>query len=438
MLIAWNWALCILTSVALLTTFVKCRAVFLKPSAAFLVFFHIRVQWAGTMLAGTTEMYLPEPIYFIALLHGVPLAALAVTCTAGRRTLWRVWMKVVRSEIQVERRSLVVLLALAGAVTLYYLANVPFGETGLYTIFADPLRSSQARAESLKLLDNPWLQYAFTFLRNSLGPFIAVIATELLISGLHERRLLHSATAAAMLGFIFVAVSLPGERAPAAYLLLAIILSRFLMRGLRGSILGLAGGALAVLSIPALLTISREDLAISLDVYGQYLLVMANRAFVEPAETAMWYVHYAQTTGLFGLGAIPKLAWFFDLGPVDAANIIGLQYALNPLESVSEGTSFIFSYFSYFGAVSMLISLVCLLLLDTVVVVYDGLSERMLVPLVTSLILTSSTLVEADYTTVLLSNGFVVSIVLALILDRLPRVVFAPGTPLSVGGSRAG
>src|SRR5262245_899594 len=138
MFVAWNWALCILTSVAIVTMFVTHRAVFLKPSVAFLVFFHVRVQWAGTVLSGTTETYLPEPAYFIPLLHGVPLAALAVAYVSGRRTLRRVWVRIVRSEIQVERRSLTVLLALAGAITLYYLAHVPFGETGLYTIFADP------------------------------------------------------------------------------------------------------------------------------------------------------------------------------------------------------------------------------------------------------------------------------------------------------------
>jgi len=415
-----------LTSLALVAMFVKHRAVFLKPSVAFLVFFHVRVQWAGTVLSGTTATYLPEPIYFIPLLHGVPLAALAVTYASGRRTLQRVWVNVVRHEIQVERRSLTVLIALAGAITLYYLAHVPLTETGLYTIFADPLRSPQARAESLKLLDNPSLQYGFTFLRNSLGPFIAIIATQMFVSGLHDRRILQITVAVMMLAFVFVAVSLPGERAPASYLLLAIIVSRFLMSGFQGHVLGLVAGGIAALTIPALMTMSREDVAISLDVYGEYLVWMALRAFVAPAETALWYVHHAQTTGLFGLGAIPKLAWLFDIETVDAANVIGVTYALNPLESVSAGTSFIFSYFSYFGVLSMLISLVCLLLLDTVLVVYEGLSERMLIPLVTTLILASSTLVEADYTTVLLSNGFIVSILLALVLDRLPRVVFAP------------
>jgi len=415
-----------LTSLALVAMFVKHRAVFLKPSVAFLVFFHVRVQWAGTVLSGTTATYLPEPIYFIPLLHGVPLAALAVTYVSGRQTLQRVWVNVVRPEIQVERRSLTVLIALAGAITLYYLAHVPLTETGLYTIFADPLRSPQARAESLKLLDNPSLQYGFTFLRNSLGPFIAIIATQMFVSGLHDRRILQITVAVMMLAFVFVAVSLPGERAPASYLLLAIIVSRFLMSGFQGHVLGLVAGGIAALTIPALMTMSREDVAISLDVYGEYLVWMALRAFVAPAETALWYVHHAQTTGLFGLGAIPKLAWLFDIETVDAANVIGVTYALNPLESVSAGTSFIFSYFSYFGVLSMLISLVCLLLLDTVLVVYEGLSERMLIPLVTTLILASSTLVEADYTTVLLSNGFIVSILLALVLDRLPRVVFAP------------
>jgi hypothetical protein len=431
MFVAWNWALCLLTSAALVTAFVRCRALFLKPSVAFLVFFHVRMQWAGTILAETVETTLPEPTVFILLLHGVPLAALAIAYATGRRRLMRVWARVIRTEVQVERRSLLVLLAAAAAVTLYYLVHVPFADTGLYTIFTDPARSPQARAESLKLLDNPSLQYAFTFLRNSLAPLIAIIATQLLVSSVRTRRLLHAGAAAAMLAFVFVAVSLPGERAPAAYLLVAIVLSRLFQRGLRGSIGGPLVGAVAVLSLPAILTMTREDVPLSADVFGQYLLVMANRALAAPAETAMWYVHQAQTTGLFGLGAIPKLAWLFGIEPIDAPNVMGLRYALNPLESVSEGTSFIFSYFSYFGIVSMLISLVCLLLLDTVLAVYEGLSERMLVPLMTTLVLASSTLVEADYTTVLMSNGFVVSVLLVLVLDRLPRLVFEPAVLLA-------
>ena len=44
--------------------------------------------------------------------------------------------------------------------------------------------------------------------------------------------------------------------------------------------------------------------------------------------------------------------------PIQADNLIGLRYALNPLESVSAGTCFVFSYFSYFGVISIVISLI--------------------------------------------------------------------------------
>jgi hypothetical protein len=203
---------------------------------------------------------------------------------------------------------------------------------------------------------------------------------------------------------------------------LVIILSRFLKKGLPLRPGRLFAAMVVVLAIPTLLTLLREGRSIDLGVSLTYLSAMFARAFAIPAEVAFWYLHYAQTAGFFGVAGVPKLAWLFDVTPMVVDNLIGLTYAVNPGNSISADTCFVFSYYSCFGLISVFFSLGALLLLDWIAGACQFVSNTLLTPLVASLLLSAQTLVEGDYTTVFLTNGFVVMIVIALFVDQFARM----------------
>jgi hypothetical protein len=139
-------------------------------------------------------------------------------------------------------------------------------------------------------------------------------------------------------------------------------------------------------------------------------------------ETGLWHAHYAQTAGHVGIRAIPKLAALVGATPVDMSNLIGRLYAVNPLATVSANTSYVFSYYGYFGILSFPFSLLGLWLLDGALWVYGKMPDDLLVGVIATVGSGSLALVSTDYTIALISHGLLAALVVALALARIgPR-----------------
>jgi hypothetical protein len=442
----WNWVLCSTTFILLVVAILRQRFLLIKPSILVIVFFHIMVQWSSTVQAAYIESYLPDPWAFMLLVHGFPLIGFCVAFFTWRRQAFHIWCRVTTLRDPSPKIIQRVMLILGGCIVVflaYYLRAVPFSSTGLHAILFNPAESTLAREESLKLLDNPIVQYGYGLTSSAAAPILAVILTILLLKKVKHGQLVGALfNAVAILGLLFV-VSLTGARIYAAVVALAIVFALWLKKGLPIKPVPLVLAGVVVLIIPVLLSLLRQGAELDASSFLYYLTTggMGRRVFVVPTMVGMWYVDYAQTQGFVGVAGIPKLAVLLGVEPVIIQNVIGLKYMGTHIESVQATVGYLFSYFAYFGPLSLVLSLIGLWVLDLVLLGYRRLSDNLLLPCVAAVSVSCARFVGSDYTTVLITHGFLTSLVVALVVDIASRVVITIGparaAPSMVGHVRA-
>lgn len=421
--VALNLSACLATSLLLAVAIWRDRALLLKPSVFVVLFFHLMVQWAAVADAEQLYARLPDPWSFALLAQGFPLIGLVLSLSGGRKSLHLIWRRLVRPQptpAHYRRRAVLILATCMAAVLAYFFTVVPLTRTGIYAILFDPERSSIAREESYKLVRDPLLRYSFSFMTAAVAPLLAVLLAERLSESLKPPRPRQALLAALGLVGILVAVSPTGARGYPAAVIFAVLLSLYLRRGAPLNVVQILLAGAAVLALPTLLTVLREGRQLDARViWTAFADGIVGRTFHTPMETGFWHVHYAQTAGPVGLPGVPKLAVVWGLPPVNVANLIGRRYAINPLDSVSANTAYVFSYYCYFGVLSFPFSLLALWLLDGILWVYRRLSDAVLLPCVASVSVASLAFVSSDYTTVLLTHGLALIPTAALGLDRL-------------------
>lgn len=416
-----NWLLCLTTSVVLGVLLLRRRFLLIKPGIVVILFFHVMVQWAATIDAGYIEGFLPEPWDFLMLVHVFPLLGLLIASRLFERETRMVWQKIVARNTATHTvhsaDQLVLFLAIL-LITIVYLSYVPLSTTGLFAILFDPENAAISREYSLKLIDNPLLQYMFTFMASAFAPIFASICTLSLIR--REQRAAKSLLDLSFLLFTMVIVSLTGARSGSAEFILTVALTWFLFRGTSTSLI-YAGVALLLIAIPpTVLTLLREGRVVTLESFWLYLSTgIVKRVFQGPMETGLWYVHFAQITDFIGIRGIEKLALFFGYQPINMPNTIGLMYTQTRISSISANASYVFSYYSYFGLFAFFPSLLALWLLDTVVFFYNRIRASLIIPCITAITISSISFVSTEYTTVLISHGFLIILVVVFALNKI-------------------
>ncbi len=435
-----NWLLCLISSISLAIVLWRSRFLFIKPSMMVIFFFHLRIQWAATINSDRVETYLPEPVSFAFLVHGFTLIGLFLSIFIMRRNTKKLWYRITDNYYAIPgsiNRAVLVLLGFITVIVFWYLSNVSIWKTGLFTIFFNPEYSAQAREESLKLLSNIPLRYAYSFLNSTFALLLAALIALLLAQSLKQRRIVKSSIYVFIIICVLFLVSFSGARSPSAVIILLIILLFYLKKGLPLKPVYLLISCITVLTIPVLLSIFREGQEFNILNYFQYLFgSIFKRVFVLPMYTGLYHVHYAQTFGFFGIAGIPKIAYLFGIPPVNPANIIYLQYSSWSLQSGLANTCYVFSYYSYFGLISFVFSLLGLWLLDLSILIYNKLSNRFLLPCIASVLIASLSFVAIDYTTVLLTQGFGLLLILSWTLDQVCRIRILNGSLVSTFKNR--
>jgi hypothetical protein len=384
------------------------------------------IQWAATVSSGYIQSYLPDPIAFAFLVHGFPIIGLSVSFFIQFRNAKRVWDRITNPNYlsyRVDKRITIILTICVMLIGAFYLTYVPFQTTGLFAILTNPTESAMARENSLKLLDSTLVKYSYSFMIFIFAPLLSVLMAISLFQSLIKRRILKSLFVALVMASVLFLVSLTGERSHPVFIIVTIFFAFFLNQGLPinryyMTLVGIA--SIVILTVPTLLTILREGKSINIVIFWEYLVNgIFGRVFYGPMETALHYVHYAQTQHFFGLAAIPKLAILLGIEPIDVPNFIGLTYEFSGIQSVSANACYVLTYYSYFGLASLFLSLVGLWLLDFAVWIYRRLSDKLLLPCVASVSTISIYFISSDYTSILLTNGFGVILILACALDSL-------------------
>jgi hypothetical protein len=413
-----NAFFCFLTAFWIFWIFLAQRYLFIKPSMLLLTFSHIFFQWPVTIYARYYENFLPDPYAFALLIHAYMIVGLLVTVFTFRLKASMIWDRITDPcllESAVSIKAVAFTTSLVVCIVIIYLAHVPFKSTGLYAIFMNPSSAAQARENSLKLLDSQALVYAYSLMVSSIAPLLAVMLGILFIRGIAKRFFLKIPIYTLLFFLLAFAVSMTGARISIVNLLIVIAIAFFFHKGLPFKPLKFFLLLFLLLLLPSILSILREGKAIGIGTIFEYLGYLAQRTFIIPLEVGSWFVHYSQINGVFGIAAIHKLAAILGVKWIDTPNLIGLTYATG---SPTASVGYLFSYYSYFGLSSIVLSILYLWLLDVALLVYERLSHVMILPCVAAASLSVLYFISSDYTTVWLTHGFGVILLLSCLIDR--------------------
>lgn len=425
-----NWLLTIFSSIALIWIYKYQRFLFVKPSILLLGCTNVFFQWPLAFSSEYYENLLPDPYSLLLLVHGYVLIGLIVSSVLFLPQARNIWnhLKIanVRSNVQ-NLQTVIIFLSLLILVSAWvYLSTVPFEKTGLYALIFNPSAASVARENSLKLLNDVGTKYIYSIAFTSIAPLLISIATILLI--LNKR--LKNNFVVFFLGYLILTlcagifVSFSGARYGLMLLVLTVVLTFFWYKRLKIKYYYIILVILLALAPAIILSLVRENKSIfDFSLWGSYLYSVGYRAFVAPFEVGVWYVHYAQTYGPLGIKAFSKLALLAGIDPINPANFIGLQYApifLRDeiiLPSYGADSGYLLTYYGYLGSASLFLSLLLLLCLDGVLLIISKLKDFLILPVVAVMSLITLDFFQEDYTTVLLTHGFAIIPIIAVILN---------------------
>jgi hypothetical protein len=412
--------------------FARRRYLFVKPSVLLLAASNVLFQWPMAIWSGWIESYLPDPVAPLIFVSAFVLLGVPLVSVTWRYAAWQSWQRITTRSAGTESRALPIflLVAISGIIASWYFSANPLTSTGLFLTLAAPELAATAREASLKELASLPLRYGFTMFLASFGPLLgALVALE--ARAQMQRRAWSLVVVMVILLLLTAAMmSITGARSYAATLLLAVALAFYMRAGMPFRPV-LTAMLLIILIVPAAaITILREGHSITPALLVQYTtLVLFDRVLVGPAEVGLWYVHFAQTQQLFGIAAVAKLAALFGVAGVNPPNLIGLTYSPFGFDYVNANASFVFTYYSYFGAFALVLVLASLVILDALVLLYRWIAPAMLLPAVAVTSVSGLALLSADFHSALISNGLITTPLLAALL----RPVKASGA-----GARAG
>lgn len=420
------WYLATLLNIALAAAVMaRRRYAIVRPSVQVSCFYLILLVLPLCMNVRQVESFLPDFAALTVVLQTLVSVPLIAALSRNDTTSRLIWQRVANgrlASLSFEWKQLFVLAICCVLIATWYLSTIPLASTGLYVMFTNPAAAALAREESFKLLESAPLRYAFAIMALTAAPMLLVlIMTSIARNGRApvSRRLTGNSIGILVLMMLTFLVSLSGARSFAVTLWLTAFAAIWFSSGLRiRTAGGLFVGAAFLLLVPVLLTLAREghlrDLGIFWEYFGNFI---AYRIFTAPAEVGTWYVHYAQTEGSIGISAVPKLAELMGYPSINIPNVIGRSYYGGSLMSINANAGFGFTYYAYFGAFGWLASIVGVMCLDLVLIVYRRLRGAVLLASLAATSVATLAFTYADFTTVMLTNGFLIAPAIAWLLS---------------------
>ena len=320
---------------------------------------------------------------------------------------------------RVVRRTLRGLLLVLGLIGAWYLINVPLRSTGLYGVLFDPENSAQLREESLKLLDNPALQYVYLIGFSALSPLTLCMLLARLPQ-LPSRRRWWVATA--VIAFLAFYLLITGARVGLVNLVVVGSLFMFVRNRLQVSLKMLVVATVIVFAVPIGMSILREQ-GRNEAMLQEYVEAIGERIFLLPLLISGWFVEYADTRGPAGLmaaiGLGEKLNW---------SNLIALEFLDRKeavtVETVTTPTAFFFSNYLYFGWLGLLPSLIALRIIDLPVGQLPRLALPLRLPLIATLMFFSVIFVQSGFGVTLTTHGYLLLMLIVLWAARHQRPAY--------------
>jgi len=299
-------------------------------------------------------------------------------------------------------------LFVQGLITLWYLLKVPLQSTGLYGIFFDPEHAAQFREESLKLLDNPTLQYAYLVGFSALSP----LAFALLLARASElSRSRRWGLMVPVLAFLTFYMLLTGARVGLVNLAVAGLMYAILRRRMTLGLKPLLLAGIILFMVPMLLSFLRERGRYEASAL-EYAEAIGERIFLLPMLISGWFVEYADTRGPIGLLAAIGLG-----ESINWSNLIALEFLDRKepvtIETVTTPTAFMFSNYLYFGWLGLLPSWIGLYLIDLPVDWARRAEASLRLPLLATMMYFSVIFVQSGFGVTWISHGYMSVAVIA-------------------------
>lgn len=419
----WSVSTSALVSALLAYSIVRSRHLLVKPSIWAVIFFHSFIQWPSALNSEKIYGALPRPIEGFFLFQVFTLFALLGALPTFGLVSKRIWFRLRQSKAspaQVDKRSIVVLgLMFVGGMIIYFF-HVPLSQTGLASMIKGEDSIEVARAREASLKTQPmYLRYLYAYISTVVAWALGIICAFKVKKYADKREWVNSFGFAMMIAMLVGGTAIYGARGPAAIVLLAILLAFSLQKGVIHKPLKLIAGLVVILVLPAVLTVLRSegDLSIS-SIYEAFTSSILSRVFESAMLTGFYHCEYVQLNGYWGIAGIPKLASLVGVEAVNVFNILLVETYRNPdLLTGLMNTSYIFSYYSFFGLWTLPFTLVAIWSLDVGLLVCSKLRDEYLLLSITLMIISSMHLTSVDFTTTMVTFGFVPGLVTMWMLD---------------------
>jgi hypothetical protein len=457
----------VIVFVALLVLVFRSPGQLTRPSVLFLLFFCLQIQISSAINASSYVGSMGNPWIFFGVIHGFALSCLAIVLLTKRdraeNVFLRIGLTVDKLPIGKVVLALMTLLVLEYACFAIYLYHVPFEKTGLYAIMRKPEMLDSYRELSMKLMRGNLVRYSFALLEKVVAPIAGAVLALLVGRLWFGGRRIYAITSLLLLGVIIFPTLIYGARGPAAMVVLAMIFGFFLAFVRRVTVVNLGVSLVLVLVAPVLLMLSKNQ-NFSIQATAFQTLNVLDRAVGRGYIDNVWHIQRVERLGFYGVAAIEKLAYFFNLKPIDAFNEVavenkdkgasfGLQFleidapvikgdgaeggysiadgircdmrakadCIDVTNSASSSASFVVMNYAMFGWLGVIFSLVFVYAMDFLLFMYQSIDEVMLVPVIAALAVPVLGLSFSLLTTSLASKGLLLIPLICLVLGWLLR-----------------
>ncbi len=435
---AASWLAVSICAMIIIVSVMHDRSLLLKPSFLVAMFFFLQVQVGSAILSDKVVNMLADPWEFYFVIHGYSVIALMSSLVLYRRacrtSFSRMAGQVIAKRDLIPHVFYIILPALL--IVLWYLSVVPISSTGLYVSIVEPELADYAREESFTTLDAPVLKYGYYVMSVVLAPMSAIMMYLLISAPLNEVRLAWRIFGVFTVLFLIILVSLYGARGPSAMLVVSVIYAAYLQRGAPFRPVRIVLMFCLVLAGPSIISMFKNADHLLWSEYGRAFLNIVDRVFIRGAIPNIWYIDYIQTNGFWGVSGISKLARLFGADLVNVANLISLEYDKYSLPYGTANAAYITQYYSFFGIFGAVLSLLGVLALDSIVHLYRFLRPALLFPVVGALIIPFANMSFSQISTVLLSKGLIIILLVGFVVSKLPAIRLVTTTESMFGSRR--
>jgi hypothetical protein len=398
----------------------KRRHWFLQPSLLIMSVVVVRIQLPSLFFTTWAVEYLPRPWDFAAMTQFFPLLYLiaAIPLSNAKDSMLRelaTRMKAQLLSAEVWPKPLLLFCFAMSVLTIaLHCIYLPFRESGLYAVFADPLGIDTARAATWQVIDNRLVGYMLGWGYYVFGVLLVFGASITLFTQLN--RIFQSPFLLLCLGVGFVTLTYTANRGGFALFTLMLLGGFLCARRRMPTKKSILVVLIATLAMPAYVTLMREGRSWNIQQNLEYINnIFLHRIMEVPTQMGMLYIYDAQVVGYSGAGGFRLFAQMTGQVWEPMQEKIGNEYLYAGQYCNAMAA---FEYYKIMGLFGLVFSVVFILCLDLFLFLLR-IPGMAVLPFCVFFALKGIQCSETTFTVLLLSGGMIFVPVIAF-FSRFP------------------